>query len=88
MRTLEKQRAIYQIQEVLGTDGIAFADEFISMLADMPAYDHDRAINNMGHLLMVTLKKTAPDLSEALQYGLPFAFTELVRERMGRPCSI
>jgi len=87
MRTPEQQRAIYQIQEVFGTSGIGPADEFISTLANTSADDVDREITNMGHRMMLALKHS-PNLSEALQYGLPFAFVELVRERMRRPCRI
>jgi len=34
--------------------------------------------------VMLTLRKTAPHLSEAMQYSLPFSFVELLREKMRR----
>lgn len=87
-RTAEQQNAIYQIQEALGTDGLKLADEFADMLANTPADDLDREIDNLGHILMLALKTTAPHLSEAMMYGLPFAFAELIRERMRSPKSV
>lgn len=36
MRTAEQQKALYEIQEALGTEGFALADEFADMLSDRP----------------------------------------------------
>ena len=51
-RTAEQQNAIYQIQEALGTDGLKLADEFADMLANTPADDLDREIDNIRSHVM------------------------------------
>jgi hypothetical protein len=80
-RTTEQEDALIQIQKSLGSEAIELADRFAAMFADVLPDDVDREVSNLGHLLMLTLKKTAPHLPEATQYGLPFAFIEMVRER-------
>jgi hypothetical protein len=82
--TEEQQMALSQIQSAIKshaeTDDLL--DNFADLLADVPAGDLDREISNIGHIAMLTLKRTAPQMSEAMQYGLPFAFAELLREKM------
>jgi hypothetical protein len=84
-RTAEQQSALDYIKGAIKSHAEAETalDQFAEMLTDVPAHDRDREINNVGHLLMLTMKKTAPQLSEAIQYGLPFAFAEMLREKMG-----
>jgi hypothetical protein len=60
------------------------ADEFGAYIVELPPDDHDREINNIGHCIYLILKHNAPDLPEATQYALPFAFSELLRERVAR----
>ena len=80
--TSEEQTAMSQMQQALLPQCLPLLDEFAGMLAGTPGADLDREINNLGHVLMLALKETAPDSSEALQYSLPFAFTEMLRQRM------
>jgi hypothetical protein len=79
--TQEQCHAIDAIYDALPEAG-PLLDEFANLLSDVPNDDLDREINNVGHVLMLTLKKTAPELSEAQHYGLPFAFIEKLRSRM------
>jgi hypothetical protein len=83
-RTAEQQSALSYIQSAIKPHADDLLDQFAEMLADVPAHDLDREINNLGHILMLTLRGTAPDLSEATHYGLPFAFAEMLRERITR----
>jgi len=78
-RTAEEQNALEQIQATLKPHVDGLLDDFATLLADVAADDLDREISNVGHILMLTLKKTAPDLSEAQHYALPFAFIEMLR---------
>jgi hypothetical protein len=73
---------LHEIQQSFPSEMLELLDEFEKMLADIPADDLDREISNIGHVLMLTLKNTAPHLSEAMQYSLPFAFVEMLRERV------
>jgi hypothetical protein len=51
---------------------------FLAIARNIP---HAAPLTRARVILMLTLKKTAPYLSEAMQYGLPFAFIEMLRER-------
>jgi hypothetical protein len=42
------------------------------------------AINNIGHIIKLMMKHTSPELTESVQYSLPFAFIELLRDKMKR----
>jgi len=85
-RTAEQDSALEYIQSVILSypDADELVAGFDELLANVPAADLDREINNLGHCLMLILKKTAPDMPETIQYGLPFAFAEILRERNGR----
>jgi hypothetical protein len=84
-RTPEEPKALFEIQQSFPAEVNGLLAEFQTMLADVPPHDIDRECNNLGHILMTTLTKTAPQLSEAMAYGLPFAFIELLRTRMRPP---
>jgi hypothetical protein len=84
-RTPEQAKALFEIQQSFPPEIVALLDDFQKMLADVAPYDLDREINNLGHILMTTLTKTAPHLPEATQCGLPFAFIEMLRTRMKPP---
>jgi hypothetical protein len=66
-------------------NGLALLEDFATMLADVPEDRLDGEINNLGHFIHLVLKRSSPDMSESMQYSLPFAFTELLREKMRRP---
>jgi hypothetical protein len=51
-------------------------------MPDDPIMSRDVAVNNIAHLLMLTLKHDQPEMSEAMQYSLPYAFSRLLLERM------
>jgi hypothetical protein len=55
------------------------------VMPENPVMDLDTAINNIGFLLMLLLKHNFPQISESMQYTLPFAAAEMIRERMQRP---
>jgi hypothetical protein len=77
------EQALRAIQsEMTSPDWIWVMEEFEKLLANTPADDLERECRNLGHCLMLTLKRTAPQMSEAMQYGLPFAFIELLRTKM------
>jgi hypothetical protein len=78
----QRQNALLQIQGMLKPQAGPLLDEFAEMLVDVPDDDLDREINNIGYILMLALKRTAPTLSEAMQFGLPFAFAEMLGERV------
>jgi hypothetical protein len=52
------------------------------VMPESSVMDRDLAINNIGHLLMLILKKTYPEMSDTMQHALPFAAVELLREKM------
>jgi hypothetical protein len=80
MNTEESLRSIQA--EMTSPDWMAVLTEFEKLLANTPKYDIERECDNIGHCLMLTLKSMAPDMPEATQYSLPYAFTRLLRDQM------
>jgi hypothetical protein len=77
------EQALRSIQaEMTSPDWIWCLGEFEKLLANTPAEDLEREVNNVAHCLMLTLKRTAPQMSEAMQYSLPYSFSRLLLERM------
>lgn len=82
MRSPEEEQALIQVQQALGPEVLPFVDKLIADLAGTDPEDLDAEINNIGHLIYRMMRSQSPHLSEAICLGLPFAFVELVRERM------
>jgi hypothetical protein len=80
--TDQEIKALFKMQQAMGQPAAELADKFAKMLENVPPEDLDRELNNIGHILMLTLKKTAVNMPEAMQFGLPYAFIRLVGERM------
>lgn len=84
-RTPEQANALHQIQQSFPPEMVGLLNEFEKLLADVPPHDLDREINDVGVILRETLQKTAPQMSETMQYALPYGFIELLRTRMKPP---
>ena len=52
------------------------------VMPENPVMDLETACNNIGHLLMLLLKHNFPQMSESTQHALPYAFIEMLRERL------
>jgi hypothetical protein len=82
-RTIEQQEALKTIQDAMRpyVEG-GFLDELCVDLAGKSADEIDDGLRRVGHELFQLMKQTGPNLSEAVQIGLPFAFIEMARERI------
>jgi hypothetical protein len=57
-------------------------DEYEKLLSATPADDLEREVNNVAHCLVLTLKRTAPQMSDDMIYIMPYAFSRLLLDRM------
>jgi hypothetical protein len=81
MRTPTEQQALAEIKAMIQSHVGDAIEQFAEILARVPESDLDPAIfGGIGKLLVRELQKA--DLSESTQWSLPFAFCELLRERM------
>ena len=51
-------------------NGLALLEDFTEMLASVPR-EHLDEIDNLGHIIHLVVKRTAPDMSNALKISLP-----------------
>jgi hypothetical protein len=80
---MNQEQALSAIQaQMTSPDWVWLMDEYVKLLADTPKDDIERECDNVGHCLMLTLKRTAPQMSEATAYGLPYAFSRLLLQRL------
>jgi hypothetical protein len=77
-----RDEALFELQQAITPGGLALVDDFATMLADVPPEDIERETANIGHIIMMILKRTAPQMSESSQVSLPYAFVCLLRERV------
>jgi hypothetical protein len=81
--TPEQQTALFQIQKTLLENGAAsLVDEYAEMLKDTPEHDIDRTCNNIGNIIVTNLRKASPQMSESFDYGIVFAFSEMLKSRL------
>ena len=78
----EERQSLRTVQDSFGPEILSMVDEAALSLAGTPPECLDRELQNIGHVLYVAFQAKAPHLSEAMQLGLPFAFVEMVRERL------
>jgi hypothetical protein len=82
--TPEQEKALTEIQKafVAMPETESMLAGYAALLANTPADDIERQCNNIGHCFYLTLQQTAPDMSEAMQLGLPYAISRLLLQRM------
>jgi hypothetical protein len=81
-RTLEQAKALHQIQQSFTPEILDYLNELAAMMKNMPPEDIDRECNNIGYLLHEILEKESPQLSESMQWGLPFAAFEMLKTKL------
>jgi hypothetical protein len=89
---VNEDQALSAIQaQMTSPDWTWLLDEYEKMLPKdklfpehIPATDIEGRCNYLGHCLYLTLKRTAPDMPESSQLGLPYAFSRLLLQRMER----
>jgi hypothetical protein len=81
-RTPEQAKALHQIQQSFTPEIVAYLDELAEKMKNTPPEDIDREVNNVGVILRAIIEKESPQLSEPMQWGLPFAAIELLRTKL------
>jgi hypothetical protein len=83
--TIERDKALVALQDAIRDDVSDALDAFAELLADVPAADREPMIfGGIAKDLVKILEETAPQLPESLRWSLPYAFAELLRERLKR----
>jgi hypothetical protein len=80
MRTAEEQNALDTIQAMIRPHVGKYVDEVCANLSGKSEGEVDGELRRIGHVLFQLMKHTGPELGEAVQIGLPFAFIEMARE--------
>jgi hypothetical protein len=83
--TIKRDKALADLQDAIRPDVSDALDAFAELLGGLPPEDIEPAIyGGIAKDLVRILEETAPEMPESLRWSLPYAFAELLRERLKR----